>query len=102
MLAAVAGFPLARFSVHMSQATGMLTRKRSGHRFIIRVRPQATDLTPSLVACGLEAIFAKSLQHGQPTGAWSFGVSMKKLRRSNVNTLTSANNGDRLLLHSGF
>ena len=80
----------------------MLTRKRGGHRFIIRIRPQTTDLTPSLVASDLETIFAKGLQHGQPTGAWLFGVSIKKLRRSNLNTLTSADNGDRLLLHSGF
>jgi hypothetical protein len=80
----------------------MLTRKRGSHRFIIRIRPQATDLTPSLVACDLEAIFAKSLQHGQPTGAWLIGVSINKLRRSNVNILTSADNSNRLLLHSGF
>lgn len=59
----------------MSKATSMLTRKGGGHRLIIRIRPQATDLTPPLVASDLEAIIAKSLQHGQPAGAWLSGVS---------------------------
>ena len=53
----------------------MLTRKGGGHRLIIRIRPQATDLTPPLVASDLETIIAKSLQHGKPAGAWLSGVS---------------------------
>jgi hypothetical protein len=59
----------------MSKATGMLTRKGGGHRLIVCIRPQATDLTPPLVASDLEAIIAKSLQHGQPAGAWLSFIS---------------------------
>jgi hypothetical protein len=80
----------------------MLTRQRGGHRLIVGIRPQATDLTPPLVASNFEAIFAKILQHGQPAGAWLFGVSTLNLRCSNPDILTSANNGDRLLPHSVF
>jgi hypothetical protein len=80
----------------------MLTLQRGGHRLIICIRPQATDLTPSLVTSNLEAIVAKSLQHGQPAGSWLFGISALNLNYSNLEILTSANNGDRLLPHSVF
>lgn len=77
----------------------MFTWQCGSHRLIVCIRPQATDLTPPLVASNLEAIFAESLQHGQPAGAWLSGVSNLNLHRSNLDTLTSTNNGDRLLPH---
>lgn len=77
----------------------MLTSKCSGHRFIACIRPQTADPTPPLVACDLEAIVAKSLQHGEPGCACSSSISNVQLHSSKPGELTSADDGDCLLPH---
>ena len=56
-------------------ATVMLTREGAGHRLIIGIGPKTADLASPLKAGNFEAIFAESLQHGQPAGAWYSSAS---------------------------
>ena len=80
-------------------ATAMLTREGAGHRLIIGIGPKTADLASPLKAGDFEAIFAESLHHGQPAGAW-VSSSASRLLQIDRDRLTSTDHSNGLRFHS--